>query len=943
MTFTILGPVGVRWSDGREASLSGKQRAVLASLLLHVNVLVSKQRLMEALWEVPPASAVSNLQTYIAQLRRALPSGTRLVTRAAGYLFEATSEEVDLLAFEQTVRLAEAEHAQGNVWGAVHQYERALALWRGRLAEGTELAGPALARATQVEERRAAVRLRWAEMKLGLGRSAEVVEALRAFVAEQPLSEHAWRLLMLALSQAGQRDAALDAYRRARAALIDQLGIEPGRQLQRLQADILADTVIVEESDTWQRICQLPPAIADFVGRAEELDHVITALHPAAVRTAPAIAVLTGPPGVGKSTLAVHAAHRLRDHFRDGQLYLSLRTGNTAREPAVLLADALRSLRLPGPEIPDSTEGRAALYRSLLADRAVLVVLDDAQDEGQVRCLLPGTPRSAVLVTSRGPLSTLAGAARIPLDVPSEVAGRSLLERIAGADRVRAEPDAARTIVLACGRLPLAIRVAGARLSTRPSWPLRELATRLTGGRPLDELALGELDIRETFAVSYRLLPDMPRRAFRLIGLAGIDSAAEWITTALLGESSREADASLEALVAAGLLSTGEVDQSGQSRYRMHDLLRKFARERAQDEDSPEQRDMALRRLVDECLARVRVAGLEYPPPVVPLMTPAGTNKPSQWLSAERETLLTVTRVADSEAAAELALRLAPFLITNGFQPDAECLLRNVAQRARVHGTAMLAHLALADIELERRHFQPARTMFQTAFDHFDLGDDAHSAAYALTGLVACDLLAAEPDQRPRTSIREVLSRFKSADGIDNLLDSLIAICGAQPQEHQEVIRIFRQALLLAQNPQCREPVMDFLRTLIKGITLFRQDAPQAAIARYQDCLDLTHDLGWGPGERYVLRRLGEVYHAVGRHDDAVNTMHQLSAMSAKAGDMYGEALSAYFLGELSLERGERQAAAEHFVRCHDLMNRHGHPTWPARARHMIDIARGEP
>ncbi|MFI7133500.1 AfsR/SARP family transcriptional regulator [Nonomuraea sp. NPDC050153] len=945
-TFMILGPVEVRWSDGREASLNGKQRAVLASLLLYANTLVPKQRLLEALWETPPNSAVPNLQSYIAQLRRALPPGTRLLTRGKGYLFEATLEEVDLLAFEQAARLAQAEHDQGNVWGAVHQYERALSLWRGTLAEGTELAGPALARATQVEERRSAIWLSWAEAKLSLGRPAEVIEDLRGFVAEHALSERAWRLLMLALSQTGQRDEALAAYRHVRAALVDQLGIEPTNQLQQLHADILNGTVTVTKPETWRPVCQLPPDIADFVGRAEELRQVTTVLRPAAEHTAPAIAVLTGPPGVGKSTLAVHAAHKLRDDFHDGQLYLSLRTGDTVREPLALLADALRSLQKSGSDIPDSVEGRAALYRSLLADRAMLVVLDDAEHEGQVRCLLPGTPRSTVMVTSRGPLSTLAGATRISLGVPSEMAGRSLLERIAGEERVQAEPDAARAIVLACGRLPLAIRVAGARLATRPTWPLRELATRLTGGHPLDELALGELDIRKTFAVSYRLLPDLPRRAFRLIGLAGIDSTAEWIVTALLDASPREADASMEALVAAGLLSAGELDQSGHLRYRMHDLLRKFAYERAQAEDSSEQRDLAMQRFVDESLERVRVAGPKYPPPMVPLMAQSHSKGCShggvEWLSAERETLLTAIQVAAPEAAAELALRLAPLLVTNGFQTDAEDLLQSVIQRAPDQDTAMLMYLALADIELDCGRFHQARTMFQAGFNHFAHGDDPHSAAYALTGLAACDLLEEQPEHQTEIDIRKILSRFKSTDGIGDLVDSLIAICGARPPDHQEVVRIFRQALLLAKDQQYREPAMRLLRILVTGIICFREHDFQGAVARYREALDATQVLGWGPGERYVLRRLGEFYHAAGRYADAIDALHQLSLLSARAGDVYGEALSAFSLGELVLERGQRQVAAEYFMRCYDLMDKHGHPTWPARARRMIDITRTE-
>ncbi|MEQ4716571.1 BTAD domain-containing putative transcriptional regulator [Nonomuraea sp. B19D2] len=936
----------MRWSERREARLSGKQRAVLTSLLLHANTVVPRQRLVAALWETPPTSAVSNLQTYIAQLRQALPPGTRLLTRGTGYLFEALPEEVDLLAFEQAVQSARAEHEQGNAWGAVHQYETALSLWRGGLAEGTELVGPVLARAAQVEEQRTAVRLDWSEAKLGLGQPAEVIPELRAVVAEQPLRERAWHLLMLALSQTGQRDAALEAFGHARATLIDDLGIEPSRKLQQLQADILADTVTVGKVETWRRICQLPPDIADIVDRPEELHRVTTALRRNTDRTTPAIAVLLGPSGIGKSTLAVHAAHQLREDFPDGQLYLNLKSGGTAREPAALLAEALRSLQCLGSDIPDSTESRAALYRSLLADRAVLVVLDDAEHEQQVRYLLPGTPRSAVLVTSRSPLPILAGATRISVDLPSEAVGQMMLAQIAGEDRVRSEPDAARAIVLACGRLPLAIRVAGARLATRPTWPLQELATRLTGGQPLDELVLGELDIRRTFAASHQLLPDLAGRAFRLLGLAGIDDFAEWVVAALLGASPRETDTTLETLVAAGLLSMGEIDQSGQPRYRMHDLLRKFAHERAEADDSPEQRDVAIRRFVDESLARVRVAGLEYPPPVVPMAAPGTSDGRSHggaaWLSAERETLLTAVGLAHADAAAELVLRLTPFLVVTGFRVEATRLLQQAAQRTADRDRAILAQLAQADIELDLGRLETARDMFRTVFDHFDSSDDAHSAAYALTGLVACDLLETEPESWRQIGVKKVFSRFESADGIGDLLDGLFAVCAAHQQDHQEVIRLFRQALLLIKEQQYGDPIARFLRALLTGIICFRSDDAQGAIKCYQEGLDISHDLGWGPGERYTLRRLSEAYHAAGRPGDAVKSLYGLSLLSAQTGDTYNEALSAYFLGEISLEHGQSQAAADYFIRCHDLMDRHGNPVWRARARQMIDTVRAE-
>lgn len=551
--FGILGPVVAR-TDGREVHLGGKPRAALAALLLHANTVVSRDRLIAALWEEPPASAVANVQTHITQLRRALP-GARLLTRGPGYLLEAGPDEVDLLAFEDETRLARTAPDPAV---AAARLERALALWRGRPAEDVRF-GPAMtARLAELEERLAEARSDWAQTRLDLGMHAEVIGALRAFAAEQPLRERGWQQLILALWRSGRRGEALDAYRQARDTLVTELGLEPGPELRRLQSAILSGAEppppapVVAAPARKDTVCQLPADIADFVGRESELETLLTALRPADTTVLP-IAAIIGPPGIGKSTLAVRAAHLLRPYYPDGQLYLRLSGASTPREPGALLAELLRALRVEGGVMPESTEERAALFRSLLADRAVLVVLDDAADGPHVRDLLPGTPRSAVLVTSRGPLTTLPGAVTVQLGTPSEDEARELLESLAGLARVRADPAAARTILLACGLLPLAIRIAGARLAARPAWPLKALAARLAEpGAPLDELALAGQDLRAHFAMAYEALPEPARRAFRLVGLAGLESSADWSVAALMGVPPREAETAVEALALAG-------------------------------------------------------------------------------------------------------------------------------------------------------------------------------------------------------------------------------------------------------------------------------------------------------------------------------------------------------------------------------------------------------
>jgi DNA-binding SARP family transcriptional activator/energy-coupling factor transporter ATP-binding protein EcfA2 len=911
-TFKILGPVQVRSSDGGEARLSGKQRALLVSLLLHIGTLVPRQRLVAALWETPPRSAFANLQTYIAQLRRVLPPGTRLVTGEKGYLLEAFPEEVDLLAFEQAVRSARAEHERVNVEGAVHQYERALSLWRGRVAEGTVLAGPALVRAIQVEEQRTNARLNWAEAKLSLSQPAEVIEDFRVFVAEQPLHERAWHLLILALSQAGRRAEALSTYRQARATLISELGIEPGPALRGLQYDILSG----EMAPPRRPICQLPADIADFVGRERELARISALCSPDT--HAPPVVIITGPPGVGKSTLAVHAAHLLRAAFPDGHLYLRL-GAPSPRDPAALLAELLRALN--AHSIPDSTEERATLYRSMVADRSMLIVLEDATSERQITPLLPGTSPCAVLVTSRGPLPPLPGSSVVQLAVPSHDEARTLLERVASVARVRTDPEAAAAIVRACGRLPLAIRVAGARLVTRPAWPLRDLADRLASTGTLDELSLGGHGVRANFAISYEALPAAARRSFRLLGLTGLRSTAEWVVAALMDSPRREAEESMEALMLAGLV-TEEADQSGQPRYRMHDLLAAYARERAHAEEDSVRQGAALARFTSECLRRLRKAAGDYPPPMIPSaarpVSESAAGEGSAWLHAERETLITAVTVAEPRTAAELAHLLSPFLVVSGFADEATAMLESVVRRAPDRRTAMVTRLLLADIALEHRRVRVARPWLEELADHFAAEGDQHAELYVLTGLGTCHLLEGDPE-RAWPIIARAIAGFEARGDTGGLVNVLITAVGVRRTagEHDEAIALCHRGLGLTGERRYGDYAVRFHRSL--GISLYEMGRIEDAIGHYEESIGLSRELGWGPGEQITLRRLGEAYGRLGRFEQAATVLARCRDMFVRTGDVYGEALTDYTLGELSLEQHQLEEALSFFTRCHQL------------------------
>ncbi|MEV0236260.1 BTAD domain-containing putative transcriptional regulator [Nonomuraea sp. NPDC050786] len=671
-------------SGTHSIELSGKQSVVLASLLLNVNTTVSKDRLIAALWDKPPHSAVSNLHTYVGQLRKSLPTGTRLLTKGSGYLLQAGTEEVDLLTFDQEVRLARLEAERGETESAVERFGRALALWRGRPAEGTPLRDDLLTGLAEVEEWRTQARLDYAELKLRLGHSQEVTGDLRRLLIEQPLRERTWYLLMLAYARAGQRDKALDAYRQARDVLVEELGVEPGEDLKRLQAMILGGNLpAVTSRQEGRGICQVPPDIADFVGRQAELSSAVEALCPGqatasggAVRTAPTLplCVISGQAGVGKTALAVHVAHRLRRDFPDGQLYIKLRgEDNRPTDPEEALARLLRMLGIDGAAVPAGLEERAELYRGRLADRRYLVVLDDAADEGQLTPLLPGTPGCAVLITSRRRLTALPAARMIELPVMPHGEALELLRHVIGAGRAAGAPGEAGRLVQLCGGLPLAVRIAGAKLAARPHWGLDQLVTRLSDARGrLHGLTHGSLSVRDGLAVDHRDLDPAARRLFRLLGLLEAPDFAAWAAAALLDLPHTEAEDLLEQLVDVRLLDVAGRDRTGQARFRFHDLTRAYARERAKADEPEDERLAAVRRALSAWLALTRQAHLrwcggEHRVPRVrsihwspgPETTERLVRDPLAWVDAERAGIVAAVSQSEALGAYELCSELA--------------------------------------------------------------------------------------------------------------------------------------------------------------------------------------------------------------------------------------------------------------------------------------------
>ncbi|MFE6848608.1 BTAD domain-containing putative transcriptional regulator [Streptomyces sp. NPDC057686] len=658
--FAVLGPI--RAWRGSEALPSGtpQQRALLAALLLRGGRTATAPELIDAIWgEDPPQQALATIRTYASRLRKVLAPGM-LVSESGGYAIRTPTGALDLGVARSLAADAEQARTAGDRSLARTLLARALDLWDGEPLAGVP--GPhAETERTRLAEWHLQLLETRLDLDLELGHHAEAVSELTALTAAHPLQERLRELLMLALYRSGRQAEALAVYADTRRLLADELGVDPRPELSALQQRILrADAELARAEDPAPaaapkhvRPAQLPATVADFTGRAtfvNELGEILSGVGGQVM----AVSALAGIGGVGKTTLAVHVAHAARPHFPDGQLYVDLQgTEPRPAEPVAVLGSFLRALGTPDTAIPDTAAERAALYRSTLDGRRVLVLLDNARDAAQVRPLLPGTAGCAALVTSRVRMAGLAGAHLVDLDVMSPEEALQLFTRIVGAERVGAERQAALDVVGACGFLPLAIRIAASRLAARRTWTVSVLAAKLADERRrLDELQAGDLAVKATFELGYGQLEPAQQRAFRLLGLADGPDISLAAAAAVLDRPEHDTEDLLEALVDCSLL-----ESAAPGRYRFHDLVRLYARACAdRDEQPPSGRDAALDRLLDFYLATASaVYAVERPGDRLPAHLSA-THYPGlrfaepraalDWLYAEADPLLACVRQA---------------------------------------------------------------------------------------------------------------------------------------------------------------------------------------------------------------------------------------------------------------------------------------------------------
>ncbi|MEV6449295.1 BTAD domain-containing putative transcriptional regulator [Amycolatopsis sp. NPDC051716] len=870
MRYRLLGPVTVLGDTGPLRPGGQKQTSVLAALLLNPNRVVTEDRLIDLTWgENAPPSVRGRLQVHISELRKLLGRDV-IVRRAPGYLIEVAPGDRDLDVFDEEVAKARATSGAD----AVTHLRAALALWEGTPLGGVSEAlagyeGPALA------ERRLVVLEELYEQELAAGRHGEVVGELRRLVDEHPFRERLRAALMLALHRCGRTPEALETYARAHELLVDELGIEPGQALQDLRMRILRGEgePAPPAAPVAPRPAELPLDVRGFAGRAAEL---------AALDEPGEVWVITGTAGVGKTALAVHWAHTARTRYPDGQLYVNLRGFDADDEPltpAAALAQLLRTLGVDLRDVPPGVDDQSKLYRSLLADRQALVVLDNARDTAQVLPLLPSSGR--VLVTSRHRLDELVarvGARSLGLAQLREADSRALLTAVLG-ERTAAEPEAAAELARLCGHHPLALRIAAANTGVAS---IGELVDELRGD-PLAHLGFdGESAVAKAFSVSYQALPPALRQAFRLLALVPGTDFTAIAAAALLEVPVEEATRRLRGLSAANL-----VEAHAPRRYRFHDLARRYAEQCVRAEEDEPARDRAWERLftgycaaADAAVALLgaRIVALprEDAPSAPSPVVFAGAAEAVAWLDVEVPNLAAALRQAATRGpypgAWYLADALRRFFHDHGRRAEWLELAPIVLRAAQDHGA------------------QPAEALVQLSIGGAYFREGQHEAGI-------------RHSEKAVLASRACGWRQCEATAVANL-GAMLEWTGrlSEAVEHsRRAIQLFRELANRSGEALALNSLSCHYRQL--GRLEQAEDCLVEAIA-----LARKEDLAFW--EAANLADLGWVLMATGRLASAGETLDQALQAFRDLGSSFGEATALNVLSALQMARGDHAAAA---------------------------------
>lgn len=908
--FGLLGSLQVRGTLGGISPRPSRQSVLLVTLLSRANSPVSIGELVEAAWgEHPPAAENAAVHTTISRLRQMLsvsvdPAGyDRIVTDTMGYSIRVLDGELDASVFRGLVAEGRASLESGRGAEAVVTLERALDLWRGSTAASGMSGWFVESLRAPLDDLRLSATEDLARARLMIGQADAVAEELRGLVNRHPFRERLWEHLMLALYRTGRQSEALDAFHEARRTLVDQLGIEPGPELCGLYRRILdndAALLDVSTADSAAPVTtrsvprQLPADVVNFVGRERELDRldILTSGRAAADDGGPMAFVVDGGAGIGKTALAVRWAHRARGRFEDGDLYVNLHgfdaTG-APTDPFEALDQLLRALHISPQEIPRGLEERAALYRTALADRRMIVVLDNAADAEQVRPLLPGSSSCAVIVTSRKRLSGLVareGAVRLTLGELGSDDAAALVRRISGPARSDVSGEPLDTLIGLCCRIPLALRVAAERLTLRRHGTLADLVDEI-GSRQsaLSTLTLPEdstSSVRTVFSWSYSMLGPASRRMFRLLGLFPGGHTSVPAAAALAGVSVGEALDLLESLVSVHLL-----EEVADRRYRLHDLLRDYAREQAELEPADTDPDRALARLAGWYLSTARNAAMAILPPsrprrAVPVRQEPGIEPVTfgsyrqalDWCEAERVTLIAVAeycvRHELHDLASQLPAALWGFFQVRGYTGDWITTHQRALGSAKAMGPAVeaptLCNLGTAYVEAYQ--FDRAIEYHQSALAVATEAGDAWLVNVSTANLGE-GYRRAGRYELARTYFEKALALTE--EGGDSwlnafLLTSLATVSSAMG-EHDEAIGIYHRTLVIHrehgdhyQEARCLQGLGDAYRSSAN---------PRDAKDCYLRALVLCQEMGNGLDTARITYSLAEIELELGQPAEA--------------------------------------------------------------------------
>jgi DNA-binding SARP family transcriptional activator/tetratricopeptide (TPR) repeat protein len=905
----VLGALELRCGGVAVPVGSTALRCLLGLLAVQPGRVVSRDEMVEVLWPAgPPVGCANQIQVYMTRLRRLVEpdagreSGFAVLVRAGGgYRLDLDERGSDVAAFDVLVAQARLAQVEGRLDEAGGLFGRAVACWRGPVLGGVE---PRLALHPVVvglAGRRVEAALAYAE---AAGADPPVVGVLRAVAADEPLHEGLHARLMRALAAGGQQAGALQMFADIQRRLDDELGIEPGVQLREAQVRVLRQQVPagapgapVEQSggsgsSGWTRPVQLPADVAGFTGRAADLaalDALLAGADAGSVPAAVVISAIDGMAGVGKTALAVHWAHRIAERFADGVLYVNLRgwAAGAPVRPIDALAGFLRAVGVPVEQVPVDVDEAAALFRSRLAGRRVLIVLDNARDAEQVRPLLPGTPGCLVLVTSRDRLSGLVardGARRLSLDVLAPGEARELLVGLLGTQRAAAELDAVEELARVCAYLPLALRIAAAHLTDRPRHGIAAFVAELAADRlaglevPGDEQAA----VRAAFDVSYARLDEPARRLFRLLGLVPGPDVPVAAAAALADAPVAEVRRLLARLTGAHLL-----DEHRPGRYVLHDLLRVYAADRATAEDTDGDRQAALTRLYDHYLAGASTAAnllhpqmLRLPAaPLSPGPVPSSADDAAAmaWLEVERPNLVAVITHTERHGPREVAWRLADAL--RGYLWDSLYAVDwlTVARAAQAAATADDHAQAQAAAELNLGNYHWIQGSHWQAVDH-------------------------------QVRALQLARRAGWTDGESAALVNLGSLHGilgelAQATEH------LADGVALARRAGDIGGEAVGLSSL--GFVGYQQGRLEQAADHHDQALTLHRRLGSRTGQAMALDLLGTVHYLRGRLEQAEDCLAQGFALHREVGTRESEPGNRGFLALVHAAAGRRQQALD--------------------------------